>query len=58
MSFKVEVNTYGDPEGVYTPNGLRFPTADKALDYGFDLACRWAAVQEWRVVESEEEPNR
>jgi len=53
-SYKAEVNTAGDPAGVFTGNGLRFATRQEALDYVADLAMRWTAVRETRVVESED----
>ena len=52
MSFKPEVNTAGDPEGVFTGNELRFATEAEAQSYVFDLAMRWTAVADTRVVES------
>jgi len=55
-SYKVAVKTAGDVNWV--SNGLRFPTKEKALEYGQDLFMRWTAVQEWEVQESDEEPNR
>jgi hypothetical protein len=53
-SFKVEVTTAGD-KGVYSSNAVRFATKGEAESYGTDLAWRWTAVQDWRVVESEDE---
>ena len=51
-SYKVEVNTYGDPADAWTSNVLRFPTRGTAAEYGSDLAWRWTAVRAWRVTES------
>ena len=56
MSFKVEV--IADSGGQWCANALRFATEEAAQEYGADLAWRWTAVREWRVVPSEEEPNR
>jgi len=53
MSFKTEVNTGGD-NGEYSSNSLRFATRDEAVDYGEDLHARWAAVRNWRVVETDD----
>jgi hypothetical protein len=50
MSYKAEVLTAGDPK--YYDNALRFATAAEAEDYGHDLAMRWTAVEDMRVVES------
>ncbi len=58
MSWAPEVNTASDPAGVYTGNGLRFATREAAENYALDLALRWTAVSDWRVVESCDEPNR
>jgi hypothetical protein len=56
MSFKAEVTTAGDG-GEYTANGLRFAARGEAEAYAFDLACRWTAVEDWRVVEAPEAVN-
>jgi hypothetical protein len=56
QSYKVGVKTQGDKDWV--SNGLRFKTEEDAKAYGQDLFCRWTAVNEWKVLESEEEPNR
>lgn len=50
MSYKVEVQA--DSSGEWTGNGLRFATEREANAYGHDLAYRWTAVREFRVVES------
>lgn len=54
-SYKVEVQTAGDSS--WTANGLRFPTEQGARDYAQDLALRWTAVTDWRVVASDDEPD-
>lgn len=55
MSYKVEVQA--DSSGTWAGNGLRFATEDVAKAYGEDLAYRWTAVREWRVVESTDPVN-
>ena len=55
MSFKPEVRTsLSEP---FAGNALRFATEQEALDYVLDLACRWTAVVETRVIETEEPVN-
>ena len=54
-SYIAEVNTAGDPEGVFTGNMLRFATADEANGYVTDLAMRWTGVRDWRVTPSDDE---
>lgn len=56
MSYKVEVLTAGDTS--YCGNGLRFKEKTDAETYAVDLALRWLAVKNYRVVESPDEPNR
>lgn len=58
MSFAPQVNTVGDPEDVFTGNELRFATKVEADAYVVDLAMRWTAVVDVRVVESEDAVNR
>ena len=55
-SYKVEVQA--DSTGTWAGNGLRFATEGQANAYGFDLACRWTAVREYRVEPSDDEPNQ
>jgi hypothetical protein len=52
MSFKVEV--IADSSGQWVGNGLRFATHDKAKVYGLDLALRWTAVRDFRIVKCSE----
>lgn len=47
MSWKAEVT---DGSGFAT-NALRFSSKTRAEAYARDLASRWLAVQDWRVVE-------
>ena len=58
QSFKVEVNTFGAPADDWPSNRLRFATKLAAEVYANDLASRWTAVREWRVVKSNDAPNR
>ncbi len=55
-SFTGEVQTTGDPK--WYGNACYFKTEQEARDWVTDLSFRWSAVEEIRVVESEEEPNR
>jgi hypothetical protein len=55
-SWKVEV--IADSSGKWSSNALRFKTKPEAETYAKDLASRWTSVTVWRVVESDEEPNR
>ena len=50
MSYKVEVKVKGEKE--FVSNALRFPTREMAEKDGRSLACRWLAIDEWRVMES------
>jgi hypothetical protein len=47
-----------DNSGKFCGNGCRFHTKEDAETYAKDLMSRWTLVREWRVVESEDEPNR
>ncbi len=51
-SFKVEV--IADNSGKWVSNALRFATQAQAEEYAIDLSCRWTAVRESRVVESDD----
>ena len=52
-SFKVEV--IADNSGKWVGNMLRFAEQAQAEEYAVDLSCRWMAVRESRVVESDDE---
>lgn len=54
-SYAVEV--IADNSGEFVGNAIRLATEVEAVAYGRDLAGRWMLVREWRVVESEDEPN-
>jgi hypothetical protein len=47
--FKVEV--IADSSGEWCGNALTFDSEKEAQDYATNLAWRWTAVREWRVVE-------
>ena len=49
VMFKVEV--IADSTGKWIGNGLKFPTREEADAYGVDLASRWTAVVDYRIVE-------
>jgi hypothetical protein len=55
MSWRVEV--VADSSGQWATNGMRYRTRADAEAAGRDIASRWFAVKEWRVVESSDEPN-
>lgn len=47
--FRVEV--IADDSGTWAGNALRFESIDLAHEYAKDLAWRWTAVREWRVID-------
>ena len=49
--FKVEVNTYGDPEDSWATNAMVYSSQSEAIDAAKDLFMRWTAVRKWRVVD-------
>lgn len=55
MSWKPEV--IADKTGQWYGNGLRFATRQEALDNVRDLAGRWFAVTDTRVVSSPDPAN-
>lgn len=46
-----------DSSGTWADNALRFETRQEAEGNAKDLAGRWLLVREWRVSESDDEPN-
>lgn len=46
--YKAEV--IADNSGKWVGNALQFKTREEAETYVRDLASRWTAVREWRVV--------
>lgn len=55
MTWKVEV--IADDSGKWVGNLLRFESKAVAEQYAMDLAMRWTAVRETRVVESTDPPH-
>lgn len=52
MSYKVEV--IADSTGKWIGNGVRYTSEGEATNAAMDLAGRWYAVRDWRVVKSED----
>jgi hypothetical protein len=52
-SYKAEVMVCGEP-GSWHSNALRFATRQDAERYVLDLAGRWTAVVETRVIECDD----
>ena len=52
-SYRVEVNTAGDPADSWSSNALRFDDVVKAEEYAKDLFGRWTAVKYWRVIDDD-----
>lgn len=55
MLYKVEV--IADRSGQWTGNGITYTTREHAEESARDLASRWTAVRDWRVVEVAELPK-
>lgn len=55
MSYKVEV--IADDSGQWVGNQMTFPTKEEAEEYAKNLAWRWTAVREWRVVPATPPPG-
>jgi len=55
MSYKPEVQTNKDPN--FYGNNVAFATHAEAERSAQDLMARWFAVNEWRVVESDQPVN-
>jgi hypothetical protein len=55
VSYVPEIIAYGETK--WCASALRFGTRAEAEAYVRDLARRWTAVKETRVVESEDAPN-
>jgi hypothetical protein len=49
MRYRVEV--LADSSGKWCGNGMTFASTEEAREYAFNLAMRWTAVRDWRVVE-------
>lgn len=54
MSFRVRVNTAGDPADSWAGNAIEHETAEAATEAAKDLFMRWTAVRFWRVVDENE----
>ena len=54
-SYKPEV--IADSTGKWSSNSLRFKTEQEAYANVQNLAAKWFAVREYRVVESDDEPT-
>ena len=54
-SWAVEV--IADASGKWCGNAMRYPTDEVAMAAAADLAWRWTAVRDWRVVESTDPVN-
>lgn len=52
VSWKAEVQA--DESGEWTGNMMRFPTKKSAEEYALNLASRWTAVRNWRVLPSDD----
>jgi len=55
MEYHVQVNTYGDRDGVYTGNAVKHPDLDTATEAAKDLFFRWTAVKYWRVIDDNQQ---
>ena len=44
------IDVIADTSGKWCSNGLQFEAEEKARAYAEDLAWRWTAVRDWRVV--------
>jgi len=49
--YRYEVNTYGDPEGSYAGNMVRYDNVPDCEAGARDLYARWTAVKHWRVID-------
>ncbi len=47
--YKVQV--IADSTGKWIDNGLKFKTIEDAEEYAENLAARWSAVLQWRVID-------
>jgi len=51
MKYRVQVNTYGDPEDSWTGNQITHASTAQAKIAAEDLFMRWTAVKFWRVID-------
>jgi len=54
MKFRVQVNTYGDPEDSWTGNKITHASRAQAKIAAKNLFQRWTAVRFWRVVDQDD----
>ena len=54
MRFRYQVNTYSDPDGVFSGNAVDFDTVEEATEAVKNLFQRWTAVEFWRVLDSDD----
>ena len=54
-SWRPEVQT--ERGGEFATNGLRFATEDEARQWAYGLSMRWTGMLDFRVTQSEDEPN-
>jgi hypothetical protein len=54
LSWKPEVHTAGDPDGVFNSNAVRFATKEECDRYLVDLSLRWTAVRDVRSTECDD----
>jgi hypothetical protein len=57
MAKSVVVEVIADSSGEWAGNGMRYETREPAEAAARDLMSRWFLVREWRVIESDDEPN-
>lgn len=57
MSWKVVIRTYSCPLGHWSSNGKRYASKEAAEEAARSLFAVWTAVEEWKVVPSEDPPN-
>ena len=55
LSYIPEIRVLDEKD--FVPSSMRFATREEAEAYARDIASRWQAVRETRVVESEREAN-
>ncbi len=51
MKFRIEVNTYGDPDDSWAGNAMTYASAAQGKIAAENLFQRWTAVERWRVVD-------
>ncbi len=51
MKYRVQVNTYGDPEDSWAGNAITHASRAQAKNAAENLASRWTAVKFWRVID-------